>query len=59
MFNLTLIVEETNQNKLPFLFERKREREQGRGAGGERESQAGSTFHVEPDARLNPTTLGP
>ena len=37
---------------------REGEREKGRGAEGERESQAGSSLSTQPDLGLNPLTLG-
>ena len=42
--------------KIVFIYLRKREHEQGRGA--EREAEADSPLSREPDAGLNPRTLG-
>ena len=41
-----------------FFREAERESKVGRGAEGEKESQAGSMLSEEPDVGLNPMTLG-
>ena len=62
IFNMKLLpsslsVENLERPAIYFYF-RERESKQGRGAEGERESQAGSTRSAESDSGLDPATLG-